>query len=285
MTISWIFNTRNSLTIITLLATLLMSACSVEDIANAADIIADNLNSEELDIPDTSESESESEVETEPTPESAPEPDSSKDSTSVVAMYSYNVNLSNAQPLSGAVLDQKKVYMFFSNTAKYSKMRFNCCKGVAGVSTGEVHGAPVYDSSAPFVYSVDLNQFSTTGTRELYVRATRSSDNGLDIIYVNFTINITVAPPAPTVSEISLSWRAPFEREDDNPISPAEIAGYKIYYGTTEGDYTESIKINDGTIDSHTIKGLTPGTYYLVITTHDTDGRESGFSPAVTKTI
>ena len=80
------------------------------------------------------------------------------------------------------------------------------------------------DSSAPFVYSVDLNQYSTNGTRELYVDATRTDDSGLDAIFVNFNINITtiVTTPEPTVSDVSLSWVAPSAREDDNPISLSE---------------------------------------------------------------
>ena len=109
-------------------------------------------------------------------------------------MYSYNANLSDAQPLSDAVLEQTMVYMFFNNTSQYSSMNFYCCKGIDGASTGEAHKTAVLDSSAPFVYSVDLSQYSTTGTRELYVDRTRIDGSGIDNIYVNFSINTSIIP-------------------------------------------------------------------------------------------
>ena len=112
-------------------------------------------------------------------------------------MYSYNANLSDAQPLSGAVLEQTNVYMFFDNTSQYSSMNFYCCKGIDGASTGETHKAAVLDSSAPFVYAVDLSQYSTSGTRELYVDRTRSDGSGIDDIYINFSINTSAIPITP----------------------------------------------------------------------------------------
>jgi hypothetical protein len=130
---------------------------------------------------------------------------------------------------------------------------------------------------------VDLSQYTTTGTRELYVDATRTDGSGLDAIYVNFSINITtiVTTPEPTSSDVSLSWTAPSAREDDNPISLSEIAGYKIYYGTTQGNYSSSISISDGSATSHTFTNFSEGTYYFVITTRDLDGRESQLSSEV----
>ncbi len=155
---------------------------------------------------------------------------------------------------------------------------------MGGASSGEVHSAPVRDSSAPFVYSVDLSQYSTTGTRELYVDATRIDGSGFDSLSINFSINIGTTS-VPAVSNVKLSWVAPSQREDNNPISPAEIAGYKIYYGTTSGNYTKSVQINDNSVYDYTLTGLAKGTYYIVMTTRDSDGRESQYSSVVTKTI
>ena len=83
------------------------------------------------------------------------------------------------------------------------------------------------------------------------------------------------------LTDISLSWAAPSERENNEPISLSEIAGYKIYYGTVENAYPNSIDINDGRAESYTFTGFSTGTYYFVLTTLDTEGRESQHSPAV----
>jgi hypothetical protein len=65
----------------------------------------------------------------------------------------------------------------------------------------------------------------------------------------------------------------------------SEIAGYKIYYGTTQGQYTNSAYINDGNAEGYTFKALPSGTYFFVVTTLDRDGRESQYSPEVKKSI
>ena len=250
-------------TLFTLLITLQIAACGSEDLTAAIDTITDTATDTNIG----------SDINTDSV-------------TNQVAMYSYNANLSDAQPLSGAVLEQTTVYMFFNSTSQYSSMNFYCCKGIDGASTGEVHKAAVRDSSAPFVHSVDLSQYSTTGTRELYVDATRIDGSGLDNIYVNFSINTGIIPvtPSPSPINVSLSWVAPAEREDNAALSLSEIASYKIYYGSTQGQYTNSVAINDSTATGHTFTSFSSGTYYFVITTIDTDGRESQHSAEV-KTI
>jgi len=88
-------------------------------------------------------------------------------------------------------------------------------------------------------------------------------------------------PGTPILAEVNLSWTAPSEREDNEPISLSEIAGYKVYYGTIQNDYPNSVDINDGSAEGYTFKGFSTGTYYFVLTTYDTEGRESQYSPAV----
>jgi hypothetical protein len=77
--------------------------------------------------------------------------------------------------------------------------------------------------------------------------------------------------------QILLSWTAPVAREDEAPISMVEIAGFRIYYGTTPGDYQQTIDVNDAYIDEIALD-VPAGTYYLVMTTIDVDGRESTYS-------
>lgn len=82
-------------------------------------------------------------------------------------------------------------------------------------------------------------------------------------------------------SEINLSWVAPAERENNSALSLSEIAGYKIYYGTTKGQYSSTMAINDGSAESFIVNGLQTGTYYFVVTAIDSEGRESQFSAEV----
>ena len=86
-------------------------------------------------------------------------------------------------------------------------------------------------------------------------------------------------------ADINLSWAAPAAREDNSAISLSEIAGYHVFYGTTQGQYSSRITINDGTAAGYTFIDFHSGTYYFVVTTLDTEGRESQFSSEVVITI
>jgi len=91
--------------------------------------------------------------------------------------------------------------------------------------------------------------------------------------------------PQGVTQGVALSWIAPSEREDGTPISMAEIAGYRVYYGTSEGNYPNELDIADSDNMQATLSNLASGIYYIVVTTYDMDGRESAFSEIVTISI
>lgn len=94
-----------------------------------------------------------------------------------------------------------------------------------------------------------------------------------------------VLPAEVAPSSVTIAWTAPVARADGSPLSLAEIGGYRVYYGNSEGDYPSRIDVNDGTAVESTLNDLPSGTYYIVVTTYDVAGRESEFSPVLIKTI
>jgi len=84
---------------------------------------------------------------------------------------------------------------------------------------------------------------------------------------------------------IKLSWVAPAEREDNSALPLSAIAGYKVYFGTTQGQYSHSVSISDGSATGYTFNDFAAATYYVVVTTIDTEGRESQYSSEVTIVI
>lgn len=92
------------------------------------------------------------------------------------------------------------------------------------------------------------------------------------------SIFIAAASDAGNTGSASLSWTPPVERTDGTALLLSEISGYTVHYGESSGNYTESLMINDGSATSATITNLTPGSHYMVVTTRDTDGRESSYS-------
>lgn len=82
---------------------------------------------------------------------------------------------------------------------------------------------------------------------------------------------------------IMLNWLPPTERSDGSAL--ANLAGYKIYWGTAQDDYANTVTIDTPGVTSYMIEQLSPGTYYLVMTAFDAAGVESGRSSAVATTI
>jgi hypothetical protein len=79
----------------------------------------------------------------------------------------------------------------------------------------------------------------------------------------------------------TLTWDAPTTNADGTPLT--DLAGYKVYYGTTSGNYTEVI--DAGNVTTYKVENLSPGTYYFTVTAYDNSGNESGYSNEVSKTI
>jgi hypothetical protein len=89
------------------------------------------------------------------------------------------------------------------------------------------------------------------------------------------------ASPDTTTGTAILSWVAPTSNVDGTPLT--DLAGFKVYYGTTPGVYTS---IDVGNATSHHIVGLTKGqTYYFTVTAYDSSSYESDFAAIVSKLI
>ena len=74
----------------------------------------------------------------------------------------------------------------------------------------------------------------------------------------------------------TLSWTPPTQNADNTPLM--DLAGYKFYYGPAEGNYPNSVVVNNPGLSSYTVQNLTANTYYFVITAVNQNGAESGFS-------
>jgi hypothetical protein len=102
---------------------------------------------------------------------------------------------------------------------------------------------------------------------------------------VSTSTSTTSGQSSPTATgSLSLSWVAPVARADGTPLSLADIDGFHIYYGNKPGNYPNRVKVTDVTAQRATLKNLASGTYYVVMTTYDVDGRESRRSGTVKKT-
>jgi Fibronectin type III domain len=98
-----------------------------------------------------------------------------------------------------------------------------------------------------------------------------------------FTIAVNAATAPPAAGSATLSWTEPSENTDGTPI--IGLAGYHIYYGTSQGAMTTTITVANATETSYVVTGLAPGTYYFAVVAYNSTGADSPQSNVASKTI
>ena len=94
-----------------------------------------------------------------------------------------------------------------------------------------------------------------------------------------FSIEVTQV----STGNATLSWTAPTENMDGSALT--DLAGYRLYYGVQEGEYTEQIQIDNPGVVTYVVENLTPNTYYFVATAFNSNGVESPFSGVAVKVV
>ena len=95
--------------------------------------------------------------------------------------------------------------------------------------------------------------------------------------------SIEVLSSGTGMGSVTLSWTAPTQNEDGSALT--DLAGYKLYWGTAPGVYTDTATIDNPGITTYTVDGLAPGTYEFVATSLNAAGVESTYSNPATKTV
>src|SRR6185503_7377847 len=93
----------------------------------------------------------------------------------------------------------------------------------------------------------------------------------------------SVAVQAVATGSATLSWQPPTTNTDGTPLT--NLAGYKISWGTSPGNYSSSATIMNPGLTRYVVENLTPNTYYFAVKAVNSAGTESAFSNAASKTI
>ncbi|NOZ69431.1 MAG: hypothetical protein GXP46_09380, partial [Deferribacteres bacterium] len=97
-------------------------------------------------------------------------------------------------------------------------------------------------------------------------------------------ISILLSAATLYAGDVTLTWTPPTTNADGTPLT--DLAGFKVYYGTASGNYSQVIDVNDPNQTQYQVTGLTNGqTYYFAVTAYDTSGNESDYSNEYAKTI
>ena len=93
----------------------------------------------------------------------------------------------------------------------------------------------------------------------------------LSLFFIFCLLNAATASAA----TIALSWDPPASNNDGTLYT--NLSGYKIYYGTSSGNYSQSIDV--GNVVTYTLNNLTDNvTYYFATTAYNTSNIETPYS-------
>ena len=91
------------------------------------------------------------------------------------------------------------------------------------------------------------------------------------------------SPPPPTSGNATLSWQAPTTNTNGAPLT--DLAGYRIYYGTSASNLSDTIPLTGVGLQTYVIVNLAPGTWYFAVKAIASTGVESALYDIVSKTI
>jgi len=87
---------------------------------------------------------------------------------------------------------------------------------------------------------------------------------------------------AVALGSATLSWNAPTQNTDGSALT--DLSGYKIYWGTTQSNLTNSATVGVG-IQTYMVTNLTSATWYFATTALNSTGAESSRSNLASKVL
>jgi hypothetical protein len=81
----------------------------------------------------------------------------------------------------------------------------------------------------------------------------------------------------------TISWLPPTENTDGSALT--DLAGFRIYYGTSPSSLTQTTTIANPGLSSYMVENLAAATWYFTVRAFATDGSESTSSNIASKTI
>lgn len=98
---------------------------------------------------------------------------------------------------------------------------------------------------------------------------------------------LSLSHPTAWADNATLSWIPPTTHVDGTPLT--DLVGYKVYYGTASGTYTQVVDAGltaTPSTPTYTVINLVTGnTYYFAVTAYNTSGNESSYSNEVSKSF
>jgi hypothetical protein len=111
-----------------------------------------------------------------------------------------------------------------------------------------------------------------------------ASDGTTSASMAAYTITVTAAPPSGgSTGAATVSWTLP--TLNTNGTALTNLAGVRIYYGTSSSNLSQQIQLAGTSTTTYTIDNLASGTWYFGAAAYNTAGTQSAMSTVVSKSI
>jgi hypothetical protein len=82
---------------------------------------------------------------------------------------------------------------------------------------------------------------------------------------------------------VTMDWTPPTENTDGTVLS--NLKGYRVHYGTTANNLTQSVEVANAGLTSYVVSNLSSGTWFFGVSAYSTTGVESSLSGVVSQTF
>ena len=82
---------------------------------------------------------------------------------------------------------------------------------------------------------------------------------------------------------MTIAWTPPTENTNGSALT--DLAGYHLYYGTTQCNLTKVVDITNPGLASYMLSDLTSGTWYFALTSVNSAGVESVRSAVISTVV
>lgn len=173
----------------------------------------------------------------------------------------------SGSPATWVKIGQKYSFTPTAKDADGQKLKFSIANKPAwatfSTTTGQLSGTPA---------SANVGQYSNI--------VISVSDGNRSVSLPAFAITVNQASAQGVAT---LSWVPPTTNTDGSALT--NLAGYRIYYGTSSTALTQVVQIGNAGIARYVLDGLASGTYYFAVRAYNTAGVESENSNIVSKRV
>lgn len=133
-------------------------------------------------------------------------------------------------------------------------------------TTGQLSGTPT---------AADLGEYSHIGI---------TVSNGYhQAALASFSITVNSGGAQLPPGNVTISWTPP--TENTNGTTLTNLAGYHLYYGTSQSSLNQLVNITNAGLASYVVSNLTAGTWYFALTAVNSLGVESPRSAILTTSV